>query len=74
VYGLSITIVGATACNGGNYKGTGTGSPSGDVLATSWAVACDSDSSYTDSFDRTYTFDPATGQLTDNQGLVFKKQ
>jgi serine/threonine protein kinase len=73
-FGLSITIVGASACKGGNYKGTGTGSPSGGVLATSWAVACDTDSSYTDSFDRTYTFDPATGQLTDNQGLVFSKQ
>jgi serine/threonine protein kinase len=73
-YGLSITIVGAPACNGGNYKGTGTGSPSGDVLATSWSVACDTDSSFTDSFDRTYTFDPATGQLTDNEGLVFTKQ
>jgi len=74
VYGLSITIVDATACNGGSYKGTGTGSPSGNVIATSWAVACDNDGTFTDSFDRTYTFDAATGQLTDNQGLVFSKQ
>ncbi|WP_232667073.1 serine/threonine-protein kinase [Pseudonocardia sp. TRM90224] len=73
-YGLSITIVDATACNGGSYKGTGTGSPSGDVLATSWVVACDTDSSFTDSFTRTYTFDAATGQLTDDQGLVFSRQ
>jgi serine/threonine protein kinase len=73
-YGLSITIVGPSACKGGNYKGTATGSPSGRVLATSWAVACDTDSSFTDSFDRTYTFDPATGRLTDNQGLTFAKQ
>ena len=73
-YGLSITIVDAPPCNGGSFKGTATGSPSGTVLATSWAVACDNDASITDSFDTTYTFDPATGQVTDDQGLVYSKQ
>jgi len=73
LFGLSITIAGAPECGGNDLKGSTSGSPVGDSMAANWALTCTSGGTGL-TFEALYTFDPATGQLKDSQGMTYTKQ
>lgn len=71
--GLSITISGAPECSGSDLRGSTTGRPAGSSMVAHWALTCTSGGTGA-TFEALYTYDPASGRLSDSQGMTYTKQ
>ncbi|MGI5125676.1 serine/threonine-protein kinase [Pseudonocardia sp. CA-107938] len=74
-FDLAITITGAAECGGSdNLTGKASGSPVDDSMAANWELTCSNGGTGSASFTALYTYDPASGQLHDAQGMQYTKQ